>query len=403
MPVRLPDTPLRDPESLLDNLDDRVLGEIESRRREAVNTLLRDHGDLLERGPADNAILRGEILVVDPSPTLLALARAAGFSVIEDRTEAALNLRYVRLRAPSGIGTPSALGLLRQFDATGLFDLNPIYTFSGTATAQAGTRPVYQQAGIRVGVIDAGVPAHSSAFAPGQVTTRVFRGSSVTPHQHGLQVASIIGSREGVVPGAQIYAADVYGGQPTGGSADTLLRALGWMAEQDVRVVNISIVGPRNRALAAAVERFTAQGRIIVAAVGNDGADAAPLYPAAYDGVIGVTAIDADRRILPEAVQGDHVDFAARGMDMVWPGLDGRHVQVRGTSFRRTDRGRSAGAGNADIGLAATGLAGADPFSRRPWAPGARQRLWTRRGRAVGFRAAQCRSFSLLIGPFLSS
>lgn len=337
--VRLPDTPLREAENLLDeiddldSLDDRMIGEIERQRRDAIDTLLGDHADLLERGPSGNAVLRGEILVVDPSETLLALASTAGFSIIEDRTEPALGLRYVRMRAPGGVATPNALVLLQQFDSSGLFDFNPIYTFSGAANAQSGMRPAQMRPELRIGMIDAGVPERSGAFAPGQVTTRVFRGSQVTPHVHGLQVASIMGSENGAAPGARIFAADVYGGQPTGGSADTLIRALAWMAEQDVRVVNISIVGPRNRALEAAVSRFIAQGRIIVAAVGNDGAQSDPLYPAAYEGVIAVTAIDADRRILPEAVQGDHVDFAARGMDMVWPDLDGRQAQVRGTSF----------------------------------------------------------------------
>jgi subtilisin family serine protease len=331
LPVRLPDTPLREPERLLDELDDRVLGEIEDARRDALGTLQRAHRDLLEELPGGDVALRGEVLVVDPSITLLSLAQAAGFSVIEDRTEAALNLRYVRLRAPSGIGTTGAIGLLQQFDPGGLFDVNPLYTISGTAAAGHAVQTAPLRPEVRVGMIDAGVPA--DAFTRGQLVTRHFRGSRVTPHEHGLQVAAILASADGAAPGARLYAADVYGGEPTGGSADTILRALGWMAEQDVRVVNISIVGPRNVALRAAVERFTAQGRIVVAAVGNDGANARPLYPAAYPQVIAVTGVDGSHRILPEAVQGEHVDFAARGMDMVWPSLNGRRVQVRGTSF----------------------------------------------------------------------
>lgn len=333
LPDILPDTQLDPAESLLDQLEDSVLDEIEDARRDAVNTLVRANRDVLERGPGGNAVLRGEVLVVDPDIVLLTLAQQSGFRIIEDRTESALGLRYVRLRAPGGTRAQAALRILRSLDPDGLFALNTVYLPSGMAAHFSGGYAAQTHRDLTVGVIDAGVPAQAPVFAAGQVEARHFRGTSVVPHDHGLQIAAILGSGNGVVPGARILAADVYGGQPTGGSADTLIRALGWMAESDVRVVNISIVGPENLALRAAVQRFTDQGRLIVAAVGNDGASARPLYPAAYEAVIAVTGVDANGDILPEAVRGDHVDFAARGMDMVWPSLDGRSVQVRGTSF----------------------------------------------------------------------
>ncbi len=332
LPDVLPDTQLDPAESLLGQLEDSVLDEIEDARRDAVNTLVRANRDVLERGPGGSAVLRGEVLVVDPDIVLLTLAQQNGFRIIEDRTESALGLRYVRLGAPSGMRAQSALRILRGLDPDGLFDLNTVYLPSGMAAHFRGYAEQTHR-DLTVGVIDAGVPAQAPVFAAGQVETRHFRGTSVVPHDHGLQVAAILGSGNGVVPGARILAADVYGGQPTGGSADTLIRALGWMAESDVRVVNISIVGPENLALRAAVQRFTDQGRLIVAAVGNDGASARPLYPAAYEAVIAVTGVDANGDVLPEAIRGDHVDFAARGMDMVWPSLNERSVQVRGTSF----------------------------------------------------------------------
>ncbi len=333
LPARLPETPLDRTESLLDELDDRVLDELEGVRRDTLNTLLRANRDVLERGPRGSVILRGEIIALDPSGILLSQALQSGFAIIEDRTETALGIRYLRLEVPAGVSTQQALRLLRQYDPDGLFDYNHIYTRSGLAAGYTAQTEPELRDDISIGMIDAGVPGNAPGFASGQVSARAFRGETVVPHSHGLQVASILGAQNGVAPGARIIAADVYGGQPTGGSADTILRALGWMAEADVRVVNISIVGPANIALQAAVQRFVGQGRMIVAAVGNDGASADPLYPAAYPDVIAVTAIDARNRILPEAVQGDHVDFAARGMDMAWPTLAGDTAQVRGTSF----------------------------------------------------------------------
>lgn len=75
------------------------------------------------------------------------------------------------------------------------------------------------------------------------------------------------------------------------------------------------------------------RGVILVAAVGNDGPAAPPLYPAAYPQVVGVTAVNAQGRVLPEAGRGDQVDYAAPGADMAAAGRAGSFVSVRGTSF----------------------------------------------------------------------
>jgi subtilisin family serine protease len=136
----------------------------------------------------------------------------------------------------------------------------------------------------------------------------------------------------GAAAGA-LYVADVYCGAPTGGSASAVARALAWMAREEVGVINVSLVGPANRALEAAIRAAQARGHIIVAAVGNDGPAARPLFPAAYDGVVGVTAVDRRRRVLLEAGRGAHVDFAALGSDFSAASPGGGFASVRGTSF----------------------------------------------------------------------
>jgi subtilisin family serine protease len=76
-----------------------------------------------------------------------------------------------------------------------------------------------------------------------------------------------------------------------------------------------------------------AGGYVLVAAVGNDGPAAPPLYPASYQHVVGVTAVDAHRRILIEAARGPQVMFAAPGADLAAAGSDHTYAAVRGTSF----------------------------------------------------------------------
>ena len=87
----------------------------------------------------------------------------------------------------------------------------------------------------------------------------------------------------------------------------------------------MSLVGPRNQIVEGVVRRLVQSGVVIVAAVGNDGPAARPLYPSAYEGVVGVTGVDARDRVLAEAVRGPQVDFAALGIYA--------DPRVRGTSF----------------------------------------------------------------------
>jgi subtilisin family serine protease len=86
--------------------------------------------------------------------------------------------------------------------------------------------------------------------------------------------------------------------------------------------------------LEQAVKAMLARGHVLVAAVGNDGPAAPPLYPASYAGVVGVTGVDPRQRVLPEAAQGPQVMFAAPGSELAVAGTDGRaYVTARGTSF----------------------------------------------------------------------
>jgi subtilisin family serine protease len=77
----------------------------------------------------------------------------------------------------------------------------------------------------------------------------------------------------------------------------------------------------------------TARGHLIVAAVGNDGPAAAPLYPASYPDVVGVTGVDSQQRVLMEACRGKHVDFAAVGVNQNAAIPVQAYAPVRGTSF----------------------------------------------------------------------
>ena len=127
--------------------------------------------------------------------------------------------------------------------------------------------------------------------------------------------------------------------------------------------------------LEAAIRRAHERGHIVVAAVGNAGPAARPQYPAAYPGVVGVTAIDDAGKIYRRAGRGSHVDFAAPGVAVAAAASDGTDAPVSGTSFAapyvaavlatrhtRLDRG-AAQVAIADLAREAADLgdAGQDP------------------------------------------
>ena len=319
-------------------------------RTRRIRELLRQHGDRIEVDAAGEPFVRSQVLAIWPSTALLVAARGAGFSVLRERSLAGLDMRIAVLRAPIGTPTVRALQRLRELDPAGVFDLNHVYMESGESVgARVDVPPVAPLpghgastaaapdglAGGRIGLIDGGVDAGAAVLRRAQIHPWGCQGPSPAS-PHGTAVASLmVGEGDGfrsAAPGLALYAADVYCGAATGGAVDAIAGALDWLAEQRVAVINISLVGPQNHLLGRLVERMLARGHLIVAAVGNDGPAAPPLYPAAYPGVIGVTGVDARRRVLPEAGRGQQVAFAAPGADLLAAGTGGYAI-VRGTSF----------------------------------------------------------------------
>jgi hypothetical protein len=321
-----------------------ALAEVTQARERQAQQLVALHRDVIEPDELGRPVVRGEVLALAPTPAALAKAEKAGFRIRSRDRLPELGMDSVVLTAPPRTSAVVALRRLRALDPQGRYDLNNIYQEGGAvaarakvARAPAAASAAPASSGVRVGLVDGGVAADQPAFASAHLVQRGFAPGGLKVSAHGTAVASLIAGRAGVfrgaAPGASLFVADVYGATPVGGSAETIVRALAWLAQSGVPVINISLVGPPNLLLATAVKNLIARGRIVVAAVGNDGPAAPPLYPASYPGVVAVTGVDPRWRVLPEASKSTHVDFAAPGSDMAAAGLGGGFVSVRGTSF----------------------------------------------------------------------
>ncbi len=295
----------------------------------------RDIAGLIERMPDDSRAIRGEILATAPTDAAEALWKTEGLDVVRRDRLDPLGLELVVLRAPDNTSSRSLLTRLRQLDPTGSYDLNHLYDPSGGAVLAAGALApgASDCAGCRIGAVDSGADAAHTDLSRARIEQRGFAGSEALPSLHGTAIAALLVGREGAARGARLYLADIYGGKAEGGSAESIARALAWLAEKDTPVVTMSLAGPPNAVLEAAVTAMIARGHVIVAAVGNGGPAAPAAYPAAYPGVIGVTAIDASGRIAIDAQRGAQVSFAAYGVDLGVPRFGGGETTMTGTSF----------------------------------------------------------------------
>jgi subtilisin family serine protease len=353
--ISLPALPLQSLPQTLDQAGSQSLGRLSELRHREIGRLIRANPRVVDADPNGEPVVRNEILGLAPTEAAVDHARELGFLVDREQSIGGMNLRVVVFTAPAAMTTKKALRTLREADPGGSYDYNHIYSAgasggrapsrgstetTGTAARDAPS-PVSPAASparsrVRIGLLDSGVDLTHPVFRDSVVHASGC-GNHAVPAAHGTAVASLLIGRSevfhGVQPDAELYAADVYCGRPTGGAVDMLVAAFAWMVQEKVPVINVSLVGPKNVMLEKVIGDLIAGGYVIVAAVGNDGPAAPPLYPASYPHVVGVTAVDAHRHVLIEAARGPQVMFASPGADLAAAGTDHAYAAVRGTSF----------------------------------------------------------------------
>lgn len=298
---------------------------------------------LIDQDPAGSDIEDRIVVVLVAAGQRDRLSRP-GFEIIAERELPSLGMSMLTLRLPLNGSLPQAMQVLRDANPGVAIDYNHVYDFAATSrqetisSAGAGEpgRSSEQGATLRVGIVDSAVMREHVAIAGMRIVDRDFVSApGLRPRTHGTAVASLIA--ESSQQQAAVYAASVFFQLPNrapGATADSLVAALDWLVEERVDVINMSLAGPGNQLLESAIARLAQMNVVVVAAVGNNGPSGDPLYPAAYDGVIGVTAVDRKNRIFRYANRGEQVDFAARGVDVkVADSLSGGWRIESGTSM----------------------------------------------------------------------
>lgn len=138
---------------------------------------------------------------------------------------------------------------------------------------------------------------------------------------HGTHVAGIVAGVDnaqgivGVAPSATLYPVRVLGEGGVGSSSD-LIAALNWASgAAGIDVINLSLggLGP-DAQLKAAIDTAVSNGKLVVAAAGNQATDELT-FPAAFANVVGVGAVDAGRKRASYSNIGGSVNLVAPGGD----------------------------------------------------------------------------------------
>jgi len=291
----------------------------------------------------DGSQIEADVLVALLDADDVETLRAAGYGILAERDMQNLGRVMVTLEVPAGIDLDGELGRLRGALTGASLDYNHLYRWDAAeagapevpATDATASVPA-DDSRLRIGVIDSAVQVDHRALRDVHVEARDFvTHNAKRPETHGTAVASLVARSAG--DDVIVYSASVFfemEGYAPGASTEGLVAALDWLAGQEVDVINMSLSGPGNDLLEAAVGAVLESGQTVVAAVGNEGPSSPPRYPAAYDGVIGVTAVDRKERVFRAANRGEHVDFAALGVDVkVADSTTGSYRLASGTSM----------------------------------------------------------------------
>lgn len=349
LPERLPEPAAIAIERASERLAERQLGSNEQTMLPAKSmNLARQRMEVtVEHG--FQAIAREWVLLLTHSERALLEQQAAWLFdyLVAEQYLAALGSQMLTLQLPAELDSYQALTERLLAAKPKALDRNHIYRPQTSGQVQAiSSLAVPDQAAIRqqplctqpvsLGLIDTAIQFEHPFWQQGvQFQSQSFVATDqVQPLAHGTAVASRLVQQFN--PALTVHHAAVFyqdEQQRQGTSLQALLQALDWLAQHHVQVINMSLTGPDNQTLRRAIEQLWQGSTYLVAAVGNAGPHAGPLYPAAYPEVLAVTAVDPRLQPYRWAVQGEHLAFAAHGDRVLVADSNGAYRVDSGTSL----------------------------------------------------------------------
>jgi major intracellular serine protease len=199
---------------------------------------------------------------------------------------------------------------------------------------------------IVVAVVDTGVSNHP------ELRGRLLNGKSFVKytsrtfddHGHGTHVAgTIAGKNVGIAPRANILPIKVLDNEGNG-TLEDLVAGLEWINEYNatnktkVSIVNMSlsvdgeITEEEKTTFHNAIKTLVDNNVAVIVSAGNTGKEEVR-YPAAYEEVISVGAVDIAQERAMFSTMGDHIDVCQIGVDVISAWYKGGYAVMSGTSM----------------------------------------------------------------------
>jgi subtilisin len=198
-----------------------------------------------------------------------------------------------------------------------------------------------QGEGIKVAILDTGFSEHPDLIDAWKESEAVNCTSDAKVIDegsgHGVHVAGIISGSDndfgvvGVAPKAKCYAIKVLDNSGSG-SYDSIANGLRKAIDLEVDIINMSLGAPSEPPshIHDLIKEAVSKGIIVVAAAGNDAH--AVNYPARYDEVIAVAALDESGSLATFTSKDFTVDIVAPGTNIYSTHLNGNYCKMSGTS-----------------------------------------------------------------------
>ncbi len=201
--------------------------------------------------------------------------------------------------------------------------------------------PSYNQTKIvKVAIIDSGIDKNHIEL----LDKVVLEFNAIKPNEtivdelgHGTAIAGIIAAIDndigivGISPNVELYSVKVLDEYGYGDMKD-FIDGIEWCIKNEVDIINISFGISKNiPELEEAVNKAINEGIIIVASAGNTYGGSIE-YPAAYEKVISVSAIDEYGNIADFSAN-KNFDILAPGVDILTTGINGSYITEDGTSL----------------------------------------------------------------------
>lgn len=197
--------------------------------------------------------------------------------------------------------------------------------------------------GIKIAIIDSGVEMHSDLHIVGGFSAVDYTSSYSDDQGHGTHVAGIVSARDngfgvkGVAYESDIYAVKAFDSKGKAFVSD-IIEGIDWAIQNNMDIINLSAgTQTSSYAFQTVIDKAYASGLLIVAAAGNDGTsnglDDSVDYPARYDSVIGVSAVDSSLNRAIFSSTGPTIEIAAPGVQILSTYTGNQYAYLSGTSM----------------------------------------------------------------------